>query len=474
MPTTRGQDGSRAHQEVLFRLGERLARDIRGTSTSATRGSDRPPGRRGTGDPCVGQEPTGDARQTRSSACASTAVLIAIVIGLLLAGCSADSGSGTSPTASPSAAAPSAAVAAPPLPPYRPSACYRLSLSEVTAPTSSVSAVPCRTKVDRPHLLRRRAGSHQERSPTGGGFGRRTAAPQQRVPADCRTTSAELPMPCDSACFGRSGSPHDRGVRRRCRLVALRCGGVGAARQAGEMTGRRPCALSTRHQYDVRALRHRRARRPGFKRVMCAEKHSWRALRTVDLAGKNYPGAKRARSKGRGTLHRGCSAEAEDALDFQWGYEWPTRSQWAGRKADQDRSTASAGRPPTAVESAGRRSSEAEFAQLARIALPVLGHLDVQLEENRRPQQRLDLLARGGADVAQPTALVADDDALLGVSLDVDHSVDVQQWLVLGPPGSQFHLVDHDGDRVRQLVANTFQSAPRGSGRRRSLPRGRR
>ena len=59
--------------------------------------------------------------------------------------------------------------------------------------------------------------------------------------------------------------------------------------------------------------------------------------------------------------------------------------------------------------------------------------------------------------LAQPGALVADHDALLGVALDVEVGVDVEQRLVLGAALAQAHLLDDDRDRVRQLVADAVE-----------------
>ena len=42
--------------------------------------------------------------------------------------------------------------------------------------------------------------------------------------------------------------------------------------------------------------------------------------------------------------------------------------------------------------------SEAEAAQLARVALPVLGHLDAQIEVDRGPEKGFDATPRCGAD----------------------------------------------------------------------------
>src|SRR6476469_11054677 len=122
-------------------------------------------------------------------------------------------------------------------------------------------------------------------------------------------------------------------------------------------------------------------------------------------------------------------------------------------------------RPPTAPgrtlfpapPGEASRWSEAQLAQLARVALPVLGDLDLEVEVDGRAEEGLDLLAGGRADGAQAGALVADHDPLLGVALDVEVGHDHQQRLVVGASLAQPHLLDHDGDRVRQLVAHALK-----------------
>ncbi|MCM0622263.1 septum formation family protein [Nocardioides bruguierae] len=67
-----------------------------------------------------------------------------------------------------------------------------------------------------------------------------------------------------------------------------------------------------------------------FSRVPCRENHSWRAISTVDVSGDDgaYPGRAAARSAGQSTCEDAGRSAADDALDFQWGYEWPTAEQW--------------------------------------------------------------------------------------------------------------------------------------------------
>ncbi len=67
---------------------------------------------------------------------------------------------------------------------------------------------------------------------------------------------------------------------------------------------------------------------PGFRRVICSSKHAWQALRTVDIPGRAYPGAGKVREAGQQTCQDAASAEADDPLNFRWGYEWPTKRQW--------------------------------------------------------------------------------------------------------------------------------------------------
>ncbi len=67
---------------------------------------------------------------------------------------------------------------------------------------------------------------------------------------------------------------------------------------------------------------------PGFRRVVCSSGHAWRALRTVDIAGRTYPGLEKVRSAGQQVCQDAASAQADDPLNYRWGYEWPTEQQW--------------------------------------------------------------------------------------------------------------------------------------------------
>ena len=73
-----------------------------------------------------------------------------------------------------------------------------------------------------------------------------------------------------------------------------------------------------------------------FSHVLCREDHTWKAISVLDLtqtAAKaavpgGYPGVAVVRDAGQDVCADAARAIASDALDYEWGYEWPTRDQW--------------------------------------------------------------------------------------------------------------------------------------------------
>ncbi|HEY1133441.1 MAG TPA: septum formation family protein, partial [Nocardioides sp.] len=65
----------------------------------------------------------------------------------------------------------------------------------------------------------------------------------------------------------------------------------------------------------------------GFRRIACGLEHSWRAIDVVDL-GATYPGEDAASTAGSAQCQNVAGELADDVLDYQWGYEWPTPEQW--------------------------------------------------------------------------------------------------------------------------------------------------
>ncbi len=77
--------------------------------------------------------------------------------------------------------------------------------------------------------------------------------------------------------------------------------------------------------------------RPGakdFERVVCSKKHTWRAISTIPISGgKRYPGTKTVRAAGKDTCQSRARAAQGNALQYGYGWEWPTKEQWqAGQR----------------------------------------------------------------------------------------------------------------------------------------------
>ncbi len=152
------------------------------------------------------------------------------------------------------------------------------------------------------------------------------------------------------------------------------------------------------------------------------------------------------RSRARGCSWSWLDGESSQRLPYEPSDDpWPrwcrTRSWIDWQEAESERSGSDVSAVGDGVSRQERHSqrdatSEAELAQLLGVALPLLGDLDVQVEVDRRAQQLLDLRAGVGADLAQAGTLLADDDALLAVALDVDVDAYVDQRLVLGAVGA--------------------------------------
>jgi hypothetical protein len=65
-----------------------------------------------------------------------------------------------------------------------------------------------------------------------------------------------------------------------------------------------------------------------FKRVLCSDKHSWRAVDVVDLPADARYLAKDVAALGNSRCKDIASDRAGGALEFTWSFEWPTRAQW--------------------------------------------------------------------------------------------------------------------------------------------------
>lgn len=66
-----------------------------------------------------------------------------------------------------------------------------------------------------------------------------------------------------------------------------------------------------------------------FKRVPCADQHSWRAFSVIALPDGKYPGRAAVSSAGQEPCREAAAQVADDALDYEWGFEGPDADQWA-------------------------------------------------------------------------------------------------------------------------------------------------
>lgn len=266
----------------------------------------------------------------RARAGLAVAVGLVVLMGLVTAACSGGSGAGTSPSPSTDSATPSATPAAVAPAPAE-SACYRLSLAEATAPTSAEAAVPCNQTwtartfhvgpldaVTDGHLLTVDSAAVQQR--VAGTCPRLLAKYLGGTPDDLRLSVFR------SVWFTPTVEESDAGADwLRCDVVAL-----ARADKLAKLSGKVKGVLDGDFGATYGLCGTAAPDDPDFERVMCAQEHSWEALETVDLDAKNYPGRATAQERGIEPCTEAARAQAEDALDFKWGYEWPTRAQWAG------------------------------------------------------------------------------------------------------------------------------------------------
>jgi Septum formation len=263
-------------------------------------------------------------------------VALLLVATLAVAGCSSgDDEPEAAPTPSASTTTP-APPTAPPAPP-RPQRlqCRRLSYDEALAPTDSDRVVGCKA----PHTGQTYAVG-QLRTVIGGHL---VAVDSDRVQAQvarvCPRKLAAFLGSTDDALrltmlravwFTPSVEQSDAGANwYRCDVVAV-AGDDRLARVRGTLEQ----ALATADGTDAYGMCGTSAPDdPAFRRVLCREAHSWRAIRAVDLPGKSYPGEKQVREAGQAPCEDAGREVADDALDYEWGYEWPTAEQW---EAGQD------------------------------------------------------------------------------------------------------------------------------------------
>lgn len=261
------------------------------------------------------------------------AVLL-LVAAVAVAGCS-DDGDGPTADASPSASStptptPPPTAAPPPPRPER-LQCRRLSFDDALAPTDSEKVVGCRTlhtgQTYAVGQLRTEVDGHLVAVDSQRVQRQVATVCPRRLPSFLGTTPDALRLTMLRAVwFTPSVEQSDAGANwYRCDVVA-----VGGDDRLAKVRGSFARALADdggRAAYGMCGTSAPDA--PAFKRVLCREQHSWRAIEIVELRGRAYPGEARVRAAGQVQCEDAGRDVADDALDYEWGYEWPTADQWA-------------------------------------------------------------------------------------------------------------------------------------------------
>jgi hypothetical protein len=262
-------------------------------------------------------------------------LLAALALTIAATGCTGGGEDAAGPSASPtpSESSPSSkppVAKPPPAPPER--ACYRMAYAQALAPTTAAGSVKCTqphtsvtydvgtiSAVVDGHLLA--IDSDRVQAQVAGTCPR-------RLPAFLGGTADDLHLSMlRSVWFTPTVEDSDAGADWfRCDVIAV-AGNDSLAQLKPGMGG----VLGTeagRDQFGMCGTAQ-----PGtedFARVICSRAHSWRAIQVVHFSEDRYPGPAAAREAGQAPCEDAGRGAASDALDYTWGYEWPTKEQWDG------------------------------------------------------------------------------------------------------------------------------------------------
>ncbi len=255
--------------------------------------------------------------------------VLVVLLGLLGA-CSGDPAPEQRPAAAPSVA-PVERPTATPVPTPDDRACYRLAFEDALAPTTDARSTGCGTR----HTSMTFAVGTLDTVVDGHLVAVDSERVMDQVARACPARLADfvggtvgvrrLSM-LRSVWFTPTVEESDAGADWfRCDVIAI------AGRDAlAPLTGRLAGVL------DAPAGRDRWAMcgtddpdSPDFERVVCSRPHSWRAIQVVAFEEGRYPGVQAVRDAGQTPCEDAGRAVADDALNFQWGYEGPSAAQWA-------------------------------------------------------------------------------------------------------------------------------------------------
>ena len=256
-----------------------------------------------------------------------------VVVGLALAtGCSSSEKPESSAEKSPKAAVSSA-----PPPPAAPEvgSCHELSLTEATDPVDAGKPVPC----SRPHTSVTVKTGRLSLVADGHLLAIDSPTVRKQIADACPETPGAF-VGGDSGdqrlsrfevvWFSPSLEDADAGANwYRCDVVAPRSEGKllplpaklkGVLDREGALDRFGTCGTAAPDA-------------PGFSRVVCSEKHKWRAVDTMTLPSDKPYLAKDVTATADSWCKDVASERADGSLKFTWSFEWPPRAQWnAGQR----------------------------------------------------------------------------------------------------------------------------------------------
>lgn len=253
-----------------------------------------------------------------------------LVAVLLLAGCTSDPPT-PAPEPEPSPTPPP--TAAPPPPPPEQGQCYDLTFKQALAPTTRTEPRAC----DKPHTSETYTVGELDTLVDGHLVAVDSDRVQQQMMQAC---PAQLPAFLGGdlddlrlsmirpVWFTPTVKESDRGESwYRCDAVVV-AGDDDLAPLDASLRG----VLGQDQDRDLYAMCGTAAPdADSFERVQCSSEHTWRAIAVVPIpaaAGGAYPGEEAARERGQTQCENAGLDVADDPLEFDWGYEWPTAEQW--------------------------------------------------------------------------------------------------------------------------------------------------
>jgi Septum formation len=266
-------------------------------------------------------------------------LLVACSLVLVLGACTGegDGSAAENPSASePTSSAASADVepAAEEPDPPKVGSCYRLTLEEAARPTNDDRAVECTGS----HTARTIHVGRLDTVVDGHSLGVDSDRVQQQLARTCPAQLAEFLggdpetralSRFQAIWFSPTLEEYDAGADRfRCDVVAV----AGPDRLLALPSEDRLRGIldrpGTLDAYGLCGTAQPGAR--GFERVACSLAHSWVAISTIPIpGGDRYPGVPKVREAG----DQACSDEVRQrndfALEYSYGWEWPTEDQWA-------------------------------------------------------------------------------------------------------------------------------------------------